>query len=128
MAAICIGAIFIASGGYLLSIKKDQPNYTIQRNVGIFFLILGVPAFLYGLTKIIIDRSRIYTAPPVYVRPAANVVIPQAYAPPLHVPTNANRAQNAQYGANRAMLEAQFGKGNGNGNGNRNRMQYWQGH
>lgn len=122
MAAICFGAILIGSGGYLLSIKPDQPNYRLQRNAGIGFLVVGLALVLGGLFKIREDlkyRSSNNTAP-VYVRPAANIrqnaVIPQA--PPRN--NYANRMQNAQYGANRAMLQAQAGNGN--------RMQYWQGH
>lgn len=120
MAAICFGAILIGSGGYLLSIKPDQPNYRLQRNAGIGFLVVGLVLFLGGLATIgQFTRSSNNTAP-VYVRPAANIrqnaVIPQA--PPRN--NYANRMQNAQYGANRAMLQAQAGNGN--------RMQYWQGH
>jgi hypothetical protein len=49
MATICIGATLIAAGGYLVSIKPDQPNYKLQRNFGIFFLVVGALMFLGGL-------------------------------------------------------------------------------
>jgi hypothetical protein len=121
MAAICFGAILIGTGGYLVSIKEDQPNYKLQHNAGIGFLVVGLVLFLGGLFVEVSDYMYSRSMGNVYVRPTANNGGRNAIIPPAPPRNNyANRMQNAQYGANRAMLQAQAGNGN--------RMQYWQGH
>ena len=127
--AICFGALSIGVGGYLVSIKEDQPNYKLYRNGGIFFLVVGALMFIGGLIAFYMDVSesmaanaRARASATVYAGGGGGV---NAVMPPVNnggrntrVYSTANSMQNAQYGANRAMLQAQAG----------NRMQYWQGH
>ena len=109
MAAICVGALCIGAGGYLVSIKPDQPNYKLQHNFGIFFLVVGVLLFLGGLfvaiSDYIDDRSlaaALSQSPPVIIPPAnnggQNAIIPPANNGGRRQYSNANRMQNAQYG------------------------------
>jgi hypothetical protein len=108
MAAICFGAILTGAGGYLVSIKEDQPNYKLQRNFGIFFLVVGILTFLGGLfvaiSDYIYDRSlaALSQSPLANISPTnnggQNAIIPPANNGGRRQYSNANRMQNAQYG------------------------------
>ena len=99
MAAICVGALCIGAGGYLVSIKPDQPNYKIQHNFGIFALVVGVLLFLGGLFVEIADYMAMRAATQVMnMNNGQNAIIPPANNGGRRQYSNANRMQNAQYG------------------------------
>jgi hypothetical protein len=104
MATICIGAILVGAGGYLVSIKPDQPNYKLQRNFGIFFLVVGALMFLGGLFVVLADymAMRAFAANNA-VQTAVNTSGQNAIIPPANNGgrrpySYENRMQNAQYG------------------------------
>lgn len=87
---IIIGLAFTAVGGYLVgSTKDDDPNRKTLKGFGIFFIIVGIFAFAYGVVRMMLLRQGMaapeYTPNPVFEQPqqVENAVV--AEQPPANV-------------------------------------------
>jgi hypothetical protein len=71
---IIMGSAFIGVGAYLVaSTKDDAPNRKTLKGFGIFFIIVGVFAFAYGVARMVLLGQGVpnsgYTPNPVYEMP-----------------------------------------------------------